>query len=136
MFKGKKKDNPKSPGFASSPNKFFGRSSRKDGGDDDSVSSVSTMETMDDNPGTGRMIDKHVYQKLGGKIERLFCRIGMSFLSPDRIVRYIVSQKTSSSLIGIDVRAIRETNSLTDYLVGSYGAPVLAGVKSLVRQTR
>lgn len=39
--------------------------------DDVSISSCSTTSTVDDNPGTGRLIDKYFYQRGGRKVERL-----------------------------------------------------------------
>ena len=41
-----------------------------------SFSSFSTMATMDDNPGTGRALDKYVIQPLAKKLER---RVGRAF---------------------------------------------------------
>ena len=134
--KGKGKGSRHFSSVANNPNTFYGASAGSDGGDGDSVSSVSTMETVDDNPGTGRVIDKYVYQKGGRKVERLFCRIGMSFLSPDKVVRYIMKRKADASLLGIKLGALKDINSLSDLIVDSYGAAALAGVKNLIRQTR
>ena len=41
-----------------------------------SFSSFSTMATMDDNPGTGRVLDKYIIQPLAKKLER---RVGRAF---------------------------------------------------------
>ena len=50
------------------------------------VSSFSTMATMDDNPGTGRVIDKYAIQPLTKKLERFVGRaFGPHFVPGHRI---------------------------------------------------
>lgn len=64
------------------------------GNDDDdgtnSVLTVSTNATMDNNPGTGRTIDTFLYQYLGRKLERIIFRMSMEYLSPDRILQFLM----------------------------------------------
>ena len=44
------------------------RDSAAEGQDSD----VDSMETINDNPGTGRIIDKYIYQKFGRMLEKKF----------------------------------------------------------------
>ena len=46
--------------------------------DNASLLTGSTTSTMTDNPGTGRVIDKYIYQVLGRMLERCAGRIAMS----------------------------------------------------------
>lgn len=55
--------------------------------DDDSIWS---MEEISDNPGTGRLIGKYIYQRLGAMLERRANRIlGSMLVSPVEIGRQI-----------------------------------------------
>lgn len=64
----------------------------EDDDDDDtnSVLTVSTNATMDNNPGTGRTIDIFLYQYLGRKLEQIIFRMSMENLSPDRILQFLM----------------------------------------------
>ena len=101
--------------------------------DASSASSFSTMATCDDNVGTGRVIDKHVYQALGRKVERLLARIAIKSLPPWQISSYIENGRKYS--------IIRNGGSMKQSIVfASFSLPdgetIVAGLKSLVRQTQ
>lgn len=57
--------------------------------DTSSISSVSTNATMDNIPGTGRIIDTYLYQFFGRMLERFIFRISMANLPPDRILEFL-----------------------------------------------
>lgn len=44
--------------------------------------SCSTLATMDDNPGTGRIIDNFFYRPIGRSIERLFLNLELRYFHP------------------------------------------------------
>lgn len=44
--------------------------------------SCSTLATVDDNPGTGRIIDKFFYQPIGQSIERLLLNLELKYFHP------------------------------------------------------
>ena len=60
-----------------------------DDGDTRSIESFSTTATVDDNPGTGRVLDTYFFQPAGRRIERLAMRFTIRHLHPSRIEAYI-----------------------------------------------
>lgn len=68
----------------------YGMTGNDDDDDINSVLTVSTNATMDNNPGTGRTIDTFLYQYLGRKLERIIFRMSMEYLSPDRILQFLM----------------------------------------------
>lgn len=109
----------------------------RDGGEEDtvSVSSHSTNSTIDDNIGTGRLMDKYLYQKGGRKLERLifYVRIKMTKLDPAQICQYFESSYKTSPSSGT-----KQTLQECVCAIGSLenGYTNLSGLKSLVQQTR
>ena len=112
----------------------------------ESTSSFSTNATEDDIPGPGRTIDKYLYQRFGRKVENFAFRITFSSLSPGQILQYFI-QKTepdvrrSSSLP--DVSTNHGTVLQLDYIIHTiceenapWGQPFVAGLKSLVKQSK
>lgn len=97
-----------------------------------SVSSFSTMATMDDNPGPGRVIDKHLYQTVGRKIELLAGRIAISYVPPGAILNYIDQE----ALLGLGISIPRSTpRSIADIMTKwEEGNAVMDGWKALVKQ--
>lgn len=69
---------------------YYGVTENDDDDDTNSALTVSTNATMDNNPGTGRTIDTYVYQFLGRKLERVIFRTSMGYLSPDRILQFLM----------------------------------------------
>lgn len=114
-----------------------------DDGDDDSdtwsISTVSTNATMDNNPGTGRIIDICIYQFLGRKIERFANRISISLLSPAEIFRSLEYVRSSVGT-PVDPRtlswAIDRLNCFPQHCLPCEPGACLAGLKSLVRQSQ
>lgn len=68
----------------------YGVTEDDDDDDTNSALTVSTNATMDNNPGTGRTIDTYVYQFLGRKLEHVIFRMSMGYLSPDRILQFLM----------------------------------------------
>ena len=62
-----------------------------DDNDDDarSIESFSTTATVDDNPGTGRVLDTYFFQPAGRRIERLAMRFTIRYLHPWRIEAFM-----------------------------------------------
>ena len=107
-----------------------------DDNDDDasSIESFSTMATVDDNPGTGRVLDTYFFQPAGRRIERLAMRITIRHLHPSRIEAFI-----DSGLRPLSYPDIKRTLSiaLQDIDRGHFSGPtVISGLKSLVRQAQ
>lgn len=92
-----------------------------------SILTISTNATMDNNPGTGRTIDTHLYQFLGRKLERFIFRISMANLPPDRILQYLQTPflifPVTSSPLGDVMQTIEKGDKI-------------AGLKSLVKQSK
>lgn len=102
--------------------------------DDDgaSISTVSTNATADNIPGPGRIIDVFIYQYFGRKIERFANRFSMSRLPPARILQCL-SVRLSIHYSVVHLGPISEhAKSLQRYTGGN----ILAGLKSLVKQTQ
>ena len=105
-----------------------------DDGDAKSIDSFSTTATIDDNPGTGRVLDTYFFQPAGRQIERLAMRFTIRHLHPSRIEAIIdggigyfswleIKRTLSIALRDIDRRHFS-------------GPPVISGLKSLVRQAQ
>ena len=116
---------------------FNGRYSgaRVDEVDEDarSFESFSSTATIDDNPGTGRVLDKYFFQLAGRRIERFAMRVAIRHLHPSRIFAFIdgVSwghlEMEYKSTLGDVLSSIDREDS---------GSTVIAGLKSLVRQAQ
>lgn len=87
---------------------------------------------MDDNPGPGRVIDKHLYQTVGRKIELLAGRIAINYVPPGAILNYI-DQEAS---LGLGISIPRSTpRSIADIMTKwEEGNAVMDGWKALVKQ--
>lgn len=98
--------------------------------DANSVRSYSTTSTVDDNPGTGRLIDKYLYQKGGRKVERLifWVRIKLPNVHPAIISRILYDGSQSYRSPTISLSAL-----MRDFRRD----PILISVlQNLVRQTQ
>lgn len=107
-----------------------------DDNDDDarSIESFSTTATVDDNPGTGRVLDTYFFQPAGRRIERFAMRFTIRYLHPSRIEAFIASGIEyfpwfgSKATLSIVLRNIDR---------GQFSGPtVISGLKSLVRQAQ
>lgn len=125
---------------------FFGgyiEDTEHEDGDDDgdtwSISTVSTNATMDNNPGTGRIIDVCIYQFLGRKIERFATRISISLLSPAEIFRSLAYVRSNVGVPAIPHNlswAIDRISCFPQHSLPCEPGACLAGLKSLVRQSQ
>lgn len=108
-----------------------------DDDDANSVSSHSTNATVDDNPGTGRLIDKYLYQREGRRLEYFIFRIRLPSLPPARISRFIEDQYGAFLLLRYeDDIGVPLSDLPTLICFNSRGSTTLSGMKSLVQQTR
>lgn len=108
-----------------------------DDDDANSVSSHSTNATVDDNPGTGRLIDKYLYQREGRRLEYFIFRIRLPSLPPARISRFIEDQYGAFLLLRYeDDIGVPLSDLPTLICFDSRGSTTLSGMKSLVQQTR
>lgn len=103
-----------------------------DGG---SMISIMTMETVNNQPGTGRLIDTYIFQPMERRIERLAMRYTIASLHPARIAQYIEAEHTYFNP-GFDDQV-----TLNDAIAGlcryrRNGSTVVAGMKGLVKQTQ
>lgn len=101
-----------------------------------SISSLS-MATIDDNPGTGRLIDKYIYQVVGRMIERCAGRIVFHSLPPNAIGQRIVDHWAYHQVLtwlitpsGLSIDRILQSMENTQQ-----GEMVISGYKRLVAQT-
>lgn len=100
-----------------------------------SIESYSTTATVDDNPGTGRVLDTYFFQPAGRKIERLAMRFIISRLHPWRISAFINRNFGDSSWI-TPKRTLEEVLQKINGIANGSGPAIIAGLKSLVRQTQ
>ena len=111
-----------------------------DDGDTRSIESFSTTATVDDNPGTGRVLDTYFFQPAGRRIERLAVRFTIRHLHPSRIEAYIAGVNAYYSkfdikfTLSIALREIDRVHLLWPTVV--FGPTVISGLKSLVRQAQ
>ena len=105
-----------------------------DDGDAKSIDSFSTTATVDDNPGTGRVLDTYFFQPAGRRIERLAMRFTIRHLHPSRIEAFIAGVTEYFPFLGLELTlhiALREIDRFD-----SPGPTVISGLKSLVRQAQ
>lgn len=121
--------------YSTLPSGYFNRA-EPDYDDTTSLSSHSTNSTVDDNPGTGRLMDKYFYQALGRKFERLIFRIKLPILPPARISGYF--EGLLGPGYGISQATKTQTNDLRRCI--SYfrkdRRTCIYGLKCLVKQTK
>lgn len=104
--------------------------------DTNSITSHSTNSTVDDNPGTGRLMDKFLYQALGRKLERVIFRIRIRSLPPARISGYF----EEITGLGSDCIYRAHLDDLRDcvncFHKGEHTQSAIYGLKCLVKQTQ
>ena len=100
-----------------------------------SIRSYSTTATMDDNPGTGRLIDKHFYQPVGRAIEKfalkIAIRLNICHPSPAQVLRFLRLEADSGIQLGHVVKL--------SYVMDSISAErpsAVPGILSLVQQSQ
>ena len=106
-----------------------------DDGDAKSIDSFSTTATVDDNPGTGRVLDTYFFQPAGRRIERLAMRFTIRHLHPSRIEAFIAPQDRGCfPMLGIKPAL---SIALRNIDRGHFSRPaVISGLKSLVQQAQ
>ena len=108
-----------------------------DDDDDDDASSIesfSTMATVDDNPGTGRVIDTYFFQPAGRRIERLAMRFTIRHLHPSRIEAFIAGDIRYHSWLDNKLTLSIALRDIDRRDVS--GPTVISGLKGLVRQAQ
>ena len=103
-------------------------------GDAKSIDSFSTTATVDDNPGTGRVLDTYFFQPAGRRIERLAMRFTIRHLHPSRIEAFIAGGIVYFSWLDFKLTlsiALRDIDRT--YFSGT---TIISGLKSLVRQAQ
>ena len=105
-----------------------------DDDDANSIVSFSTTATVDDNPGTGRVLDTYFFQPAGRRIERLAMRFTIRHLHPSRIEAFIAGDIGYSPWLA---NKLTLSIALRDIDSGHISGPtVVSGLKSLVRQAQ
>ena len=116
--------------------------------DNASLLTGSSTSTMTDNPGTGRIIDKYIYQVLGRMLERCAGRIAMAtYLSANDIRRrieevwYNVEIKEPCYVCqAASVRQMSVNDKVRMAVSRVEGAPsgpfILSGIKELTKRLR
>ena len=104
--------------------------------DDDtkSIESFSTTATVDNNPGTGRVLDTYFFQPAGRRIERLAMRFTIRHLHPWRIEAFI--HQVFPCYPGITSK--RTLSFVFQHISDRHnsGRTVISGLNSLVRQAQ
>lgn len=103
-----------------------------DDNDTSTISLYSTNSTVDDNPGTGRLIDKHIYQRLGRKLERFLFWIKPPMLTPGQICAFFEKQNGGHGIfysLGLTSRGGSIVDSFRD-------RSSVYGLKCLIKQTQ
>ena len=102
---------------------------------DDTYSLVrtETNDTIDDNPGPGRIIDKYIYQRYGRKIERCIWRMSLSFLPSGVLAQRILEMQRTKFLCGADI-AVGQAFELIS--IETDGRAVVDGLKCIAKQAR
>ena len=108
----------------------------------------SSTSTMTDNPGTGRVIDKYIYQVLGRMLERCAGRIAMAtYLSARTILLTIeevwynveikepccVCQAASERQMSVEEKVRMAVSRVEDAPSGAF---ILSGIKELTKRLR
>ena len=116
--------------------------------DNASLLTASSTSTMTDNPGTGRVIDKYIYQVLGRILERCGGRIAMAtYLSAANILRRIeevwynveikepccVCQAASVSKMSVEQKVRMAVSRVENAPSGAF---ILSGIKELTKRLR
>ena len=103
-------------------------------GDAKSIDSFSTTATVDDNPGTGRVLDTYFFQPVGRRIERLAMRFTIRHLHPSRIEAFIAGGIGYFSWFDIKLTlgiVLRDIDTMH-----FSGPTFISGLKSLIRQAQ
>ena len=111
-------------------------------------SSVSDTSTISNNPGTGRIIDRYIYQTLGRMLDRCAGRIAMStFLPAINIMRRIedvwynveikepccVCQAASVREMSVEEKVRMAVSRVEDAPSGAF---ILSGIKEIIKRLR
>ena len=92
---------------------------------------------MDDNPGTGRILDKYLYQALGRRLERWVSHIKMSTLSSMTIHEEIWNMFTRSGIDMIDDLRQYPLEVTSEYISElEYGVDIIFGLNILIKRAR
>ena len=110
--------------------------SEDDDDDTRSIETFSTTATVDDNPGTGRMLDKYFYQPAGWGVERLALRFTIRYLHPWRISEFLNAFASGGIYLNVEEKTTLEMTLHYIDSSGSGGSATVAGLKSLVRQAQ
>ena len=103
-------------------------------GDAKSIDSFSTTATVDDNPGTGRVLDTYFFQPAGRRIEGLAMRFTIRHLHPSRIEAFITRNIVYYPFLDLKLTL---SIALRDIDRCNFSGPtVISGIKSLVRQAQ
>ena len=116
--------------------------------DNASLLTGSSTSTMTDNPGTGRVIDKYIYQVLGRMLERCAGRIAMAtYLSARTIILTIeevwynveikepcyVCQAASVREMSVEEKVRMAVSRVEDAPSGAF---ILSGLKEITKRLR
>ena len=97
--------------------------------------SDSSTATGDDNPGPGRLIDKHVYQKAGRKIEKIYFRFALPSLSTGDIALFI-SRYQHETRVLYGLGSFEKLDPILEHINFLSGSLVISGLKVLLHRTR
>ena len=95
----------------------------------------SSTSTTDNNPGTGRIIDVYVYQRLGRKLERKIGYVAIPFRRSEVIGRLIINMSCGDKFYMLDDLTRYPMPSITQMISGApNGNDILRGVDELAKR--
>lgn len=108
-----------------------------DDSDKTSIESFSTMATMDNNPGTGRIMDMYIYQYFGKKVEKWINRMKLPYLPPETVLQHINEMFSSNGFDMLDDLQQYPINSSVESISGlQFGSDVIYGLKTMIRRAK
>lgn len=108
-----------------------------DDSDKSSIESFSTMATMDNNPGTGRIMDTYIYQYCGRRVEKWINRMKLPYLPPETVLRHIIEMFSSNGIDMLDDLLQYPTDSSVKLISGlTFGSDIIYGLKTIIRRAK
>lgn len=108
-----------------------------DDSDKSSIESFSTMATMDNNPGTGRIMDTYIYQYFGRRVEKWINRMKLPYLPPETVLQHIIGMFSSNGIDMLDDLRQYPADSSVKLISGlPFGSDIVYGLKTIVRRAK
>lgn len=105
--------------------------------DKSSIESFSTMATMDNNPGTGRIMDIYIYQYFGKRVEKWINRMKLPYLPPETILQHIIEMFSSNGIDMLEDLRQYPTDSSVELISDlPFGSDIVYGLNTIIRRAK